>query len=117
MDPIKQRLIKVVGTKKMLIFDDVSVSEKLKIISTGKNYQTLRGDFGSFQLSMKDGDIVIPNIKYPEPLKLEYEHFTDCIRHGAAPLSDGASGANVVKVLEAVCESIRKNGKKISLQQ
>jgi len=115
MDPIKQRLIKVVGTKKMLLFDDVS-AEKLKVINTGKNYQSLKGDFGSFQLSTKDGDILIPNIKYPEPLKLEYEHFINCIRKGKSPMPDAESGSSVVKVLEAVCQSIKQNGKKISLK-
>ncbi|HXH20179.1 MAG TPA: Gfo/Idh/MocA family oxidoreductase [Chitinophagales bacterium] len=115
MDPIKQRLIKVVGTKKMLLFDDVS-NEKLKVVNTGKTYQSLKGDFGSFQLSTKDGDILIPNIKYPEPLKLEYEHFLDCIRKGSTPVSDAQSGLRVVRVLEAVCDSIKRNGKKISLK-
>jgi len=115
MDPIKQRLIRVIGTKKMLLFDDVSTTEKLKIINTGKNYQSLRGDFGSFQLSIKDGDIVIPNIKYPEPLKMEYEHFLSCIRKNLNPEADGKDGLEVVKVLEAVCESIKNDGKKIVL--
>ncbi len=59
LDPMKQRLLKIVGENKMLLFDDVSVSEKLKIVEAGKNYQTNSGDFGSFQLSIKDGEIVI----------------------------------------------------------
>lgn len=115
MDPIKQRLVKVVGTRKMLLFDDVS-SEKLKVINMGRNYQSLKGDFGSFQLSTKDGDILIPNIKYPEPLKLEYDHFIDCVRNGKTPAPDAESGLRVVEILEAVCDSIKGNGKKISLK-
>lgn len=116
MDPIKQRIIKVVGTRSMLLFNDVSTTEKLKIINTGKNYQSLRGDFGNFQLSIKDGDIIIPNIKYPEPLKLEYEHFIDCIIKGKLPVTDGRSGLSVVKILEAICDSMIRGGKKIRIK-
>lgn len=116
MDPIKQRFVRVVGTRSMLLFDDVSTTEKLKIINTGKNYQSLMGDFGSFQLSVKDGDIVIPNIPYPEPLKLEYEHFIDCVIKGKIPVTDGKSGLSVVKILEAICDSMDKDGKKIKIK-
>ena len=116
MDPIKQRLVKVVGTKRMLLFDDVSTSEKLKVYSTGKNYQSLKGDFGSFQLSTNDGNIVIPNIKYPEPLKLEFEHFISCIKEEKAPKTNMESGLQVVQILEAVTRSIKLNGKKIAIK-
>ena len=115
MDPIKQRLIKIVGTKKMLLFDDVS-NEKLKVINTGKTYQSLKGDFGSFQLSTKDGDILIPNIIYLEPLKIEYDYFINNIIKGKAPVSDAENGLKVIKTLEAICYSVKNNGKKIYLK-
>ena len=115
IDPIKQRLVKVVGAKKMLVFDDVSVGEKLRIIETGKNYQTSPGDFGSFQLSVKDGEIVIPNLQYTESLICEFEHFAACIKGREEPLTDALYAAKVVKVLEAAQASIRQNGKKIML--
>ena len=113
LDPIKQRLVKVVGSRKMLLFDDVSVSEKLKIIETGKNYQEQSGDFGTFQLSVKDGEILIPNLQHPEPLVTEFHHFTACIRGSEEPLTDARYAAKVVKVLEAAQASILENGKRV----
>jgi predicted dehydrogenase len=115
LDPIKQRLVKVVGTKKMLLFDDISLREKLKIIETGKNYQNNSGDFGNFQLSVKDGEITIPNLQYAEPLISEFEHFISCIKGNQEPLTDAAYAAKVVQVLQAAQASIRQNGKKIIL--
>lgn len=88
LSPMKQRIIEVVGTKQMLIFDDVSTFEKLKIIKTGRDYQSMIKDFASFQLSVKDGDIIIPSIYYPEPLKEEIDDFINCILSGNKPQSD-----------------------------
>lgn len=116
LDPIKQRLVKIVGEKKMMVFDDISVTEKLKIIDTGKNYQSNPGDFGSFQVSVKDGQIVIPNLQYAESLVLEFDHFTACIAGRETPVTDAAYAARVVRVLEAAQESIRHDGKKIYLR-
>jgi len=115
IDPIKQRVVKVVGAKKMLVFDDVSVGEKFRIIETGKNYQTSPGDYGSFQLSVKDGEIIIPNLQYTESLVNEFDHFIACIRGAEEPLTDAAYAARVVKVLEAAQTSIRQGGRKIIL--
>lgn len=80
LSPMKQRIIEVVGTKQMMVFDDVSTTEKLKIIKTGRDYQSQVRDFGSFQLSVKDGDIIIPSIPYPEPLREEFDDFIFTIR-------------------------------------
>ncbi len=115
LDPIKQRLVKIVGERKMMVFDDISVTEKLKIIDTGKNYQSTPGDFGSFQVSVKDGQIVIPNVQYTESLVAEFDHFTACIMGREKPITDAAYAARVVRVLEAAQESIRQDGKKIYL--
>lgn len=115
IDPMKQRLVKVVGSKKMLLFDDVSITEKLKIIKMGKGYQVNSGDFGSFQLSVKDGEIIIPNLQHPEPLITEFDHFIGCIKGQEKPQTDAVYAGRVVKVLESAQESIHNNGKKIML--
>lgn len=75
LNPMKQRIIEVVGEKGMLIFDDTNTLEKLKIINTGSDYLSMVSDFESFQLSLKSGDIIIPNIFYPEPLKEKVNSF------------------------------------------
>jgi predicted dehydrogenase len=116
IDPIKQRLVKVVGSKKMMVFDDISISEKLKIIDIGTSYQSSIGDYGSFQMAVKDGDIVIPNISLNEPLVEEFGHFIDCINEKVKPITDGNYARKVVKVLEAANQSIKENGKKVCLK-
>lgn len=117
IDPMKQRLVKIVGSKKMLVFDDVSITEKLKIIETGKDYQNPSGDFGSFQLSIKDGEIVIPNLPHPEPLLTEFNHFINCIKGSEKIITNAEHAGLVVKILEAVQSSLKNNGAKVILQR
>lgn len=102
LSPIKQRIIEIVGTKQMMIFDDVNVSEKLRIIKTGKDYHSFVQDFGSFQLSIKDGDIIIPSIPYPEPLAEEVADFVFCIQHNQKPIADADLALNVATVIDAL---------------
>lgn len=102
IEPQKERIIKIVGTKKMVIFNDTSISSKLKIYETGESYQKLNGDFGAFQLSLNDGDIYIPKIDYGEPLADEIEHFAECISKNLSPLSDVKSAFEVVKILNKI---------------
>jgi predicted dehydrogenase len=108
LDPHKVRQIKVVGEKKMAIFDDMESSEKLKIFSKGadgRGYESY-GD----SLAVRFGDIKIPNINMSEPLRAECRHFADCILEDRRPLTDGANGVRVVKVLEAAQQSMRQGG-------
>lgn len=116
LDPIKKREIKVVGSKKMLLFNDVSVDEKLKIIETGKSYLSFSGDFGSFQSKITDGDIIIPNITYNEPLKTQFSHFLECIEKNEVPQTDLQNAKRVITVLEALNKSIKNNGKRIEIE-
>lgn len=115
LDPIKQRQVKVVAEKKMLLFDDVSIKDKLKIIETGKSYQDYSGNFASFQHKIKDGDISIPHIDYSEPLAEEIHHFLSCILEHKPPLTDLANALRVTKVLEAAEQSLQVGGKQIYL--
>ncbi len=110
LDPNKIRKLTVVGSKKMLVYDDVSNVEKLRVYDKGVNVLPHYDTFGEFQLSYRYGDIVLPRIDDSEPLKNEAEHFIQCIRDGKSPSSDGRSGLEVVEVLEAACRSIREGG-------
>jgi predicted dehydrogenase len=111
LDPNKVRTITVVGSKKMLVYDDVSNTEKLRVYDKGVNVLPHYDSFGEFQLSYRYGDIAIPRIEDSEPLKNEAEHFIACIRDGSTPRSDGRSGVEVVRALEAACESIKHGGR------
>jgi predicted dehydrogenase len=116
IDPIKQRQLKIVGEKKMLLFDDIASSEKLKIIETGSGYQDISGNFASFQYKIKDGQVIIPNIPYREPLaEDEFDHFSDCIHRNSSPLTGAESAYNVSVVLEAIQRSLSLGGVQTSI--
>ena len=67
--------------------------------------------FGDFQLLLRAGDVLIPKVDLAEPLKVECQHFVDCIRDGTRPLTDGESGLRVVRVLEAAQRSLDAGGR------
>lgn len=117
LDPNKIRKITIVGSKKMLVYDDVEPIEKIKIYYKGVDVPEHYDTFGEFQYSYRYGDILIPMLKNTEPLKTELIHFCECIVNSQTPQSDGASGLRVVKILEAGQESLRNNSDKINLQE
>lgn len=99
LSPMKLRRTIVVGSKKMLVYDDTESVEKVKVFDQGVNI-TEPASFGEFQLSYRTGDIVSPHLEAREPLTVEAEHFIECIRTGARPKTDGPSGLRVVRALE-----------------
>jgi len=115
LDPHKIRKITVVGSKKMAVFDDLESTEKLKIYDKSAEHNT---DYNTFaeSITIRFGDITIPHLKIDEPLRLECQHFLDCIRERRQPLSDGRDGLRVVRVLDAAQRSLQKNGIPISIE-
>jgi predicted dehydrogenase len=115
LDPHKMRKIIIVGSKKMAVFDDVEGTEKLRIYDKGA---AQNADYNSFAeyVSLRFGDIVIPYVKVGEPLRLECQHFLDCIRTRQDPRSDGHDGLRVIKVLDAAQRSLRENGLPVTVQ-
>ena len=109
LSPVKLRRTIVVGSKKMLIYDDTENVEKVKIFDHGVDFKEPE-DFGEFQLSYRTGDIVAPKINGTEPLWLEAEHFVHSVRSGEAPLTDGWAGLRVVASLEAAQASLDAGG-------
>ena len=108
LDPHKVRKITIVGAKKMVVFDDMEASEKLKIYDKGVG--SLSYDSYGEYLSLRFGDITIPNIKMVEPLRAETEHFIRCIESREKPKTGGRDGLEVVKILVAAQKSLRENG-------
>jgi predicted dehydrogenase len=102
LDPHKERRFTVVGSKRMATFDDMAIEGKLTVYDKGFD-EDARG-YGEY--ITRTGDIFSPRIPNVEPLRVECEHFVDCVRSGAAPRSDGASGLRVVRVLEALQRSL-----------
>lgn len=118
IDPIKIRDITVVGSKKMILFDDVQLSEKIKIFDKNANVikDTRAVTFGEFQIALHWGDIYIPRIINKEPLKEELNHFISCIRENKNPVTDGKNGLEVVRLLEASQKSLHNHSQVIKLK-
>jgi predicted dehydrogenase len=102
LDPHKERRITVVGEKRMATFDDMLIEGKLALYDKGFDQDT--SSWGEY--IARSGDIYSPQISNREPLRLECEHFIECVRTGATPRSDGAGGLRVVRVLEALQRSL-----------
>jgi predicted dehydrogenase len=117
LDPKKVRQMTVVGSQRMIVYDDTEPLEKLKIYDARVEVPPHYDTFAEFTYSYHYGDAYVPYIKQDEPLKLECQHFLDCIRNGAEPLTSGRLGLDVVKILEAADESLRQQGASVSLDQ
>ncbi len=114
LNPRKIREITVVGEKKMLIWNDMDLSEPIRIYNRGFEKENDYHDtFDSFRLSIREGEVIIPNIRLNEPLRQECEHFIACVKNGTKPLTDGQDGLNVVKVLEAATRSMQEQNRSI----
>ncbi len=98
LDPHKERRFTVVGAKKMATFDDMDLERKITVYDKG--FDESSDSYGEY--ITRTGDIWSPRIANAEPLRLEAAHFVDCIREGRTPVSDGASGLRVVRVLESL---------------
>jgi predicted dehydrogenase len=113
LSPRKVRDITVVGERAMLTFDDMNLSEPVRLYDKGVSGERRPGfvdTFASFRTSIREGDIVIPRVVLGEPLRAECDHFIECVARGERPLSDGESGVEAVRVLEAMARSIAKGG-------
>ena len=109
LDPHKERRLTVVGSKKMAVFDDAHPTEKIRIYDKGYDRPPDYGSFADF-LSLRDGDILIPRLPLEEPLRLEVEHFVQCLETGARPRTDATAGYRIVRILAAAEASLRHQG-------
>lgn len=115
LSPRKVRDITIVGENGMLTFDDMNLSEPVRLYDKQVTERRTPGfidTFASFRTSIREGDILIPRVGASEPLRTECDHFLDCVATGTQPLADGKSGAAVVRVLEALDRSLRQSGRR-----
>ena len=116
LDPNKIRRTTIVGSRKMLVYDDTALQEKIRIYDKGVDVHRYYDNFGEFQFSYRYGDIQIPRLEEAEPLKAECEHFADCIHNASTPRTDGLSGLRVVSVLHAANLSLKQGGRKVPVE-
>jgi predicted dehydrogenase len=114
LDPHKLRKFTVVGSQKMVVFDDMEASEKIRIYDKGVDRAGEVVSYGD-SLTVRSGDILIPKISLQEPLRIECQHFVDCVRERKRPLTDGEDGLRVVKVLAAAQASLEAGGAPIAV--
>ena len=114
IDPHKRRGLTVVGTRKMLVFDDTLSDEKLRIYDKGEGHRPAHATYAE-GVAVRLGDVVSPVLPNVEPLLVECEHFIACVASGTRPRSDGRQGAAVVRVLEAGQQSMRAGGAPVKI--
>lgn len=116
LEPCKVRRVTVVGDQKMVVYNDISAEEKIKIYDKGVSVAEPSATVGEIQLSYRYGAIASPRIHWREPLRAECEHFVECIRAHATPRSDGLSGLRVVRILECTNRSLALGGQAVDVR-
>lgn len=116
LDPRKVREITIVGDKKMVTWDDLATLGTVQVYDKGVVREAYYEDYGHFQLLAREGDITIPRIKFEEPLKNQARYFLSAIQKGKADVSDGHSGLDVVRTLEAIQHSLKERGAPVKVQ-
>jgi len=117
LDPLKVREMTIVGDRRMILYNDVAALEKVKIFDSRVERPPHYDTFADFQYAYHYGDMYVPYVKHEEPLKVETQHFMDCIRSGATPLSCGEDGLNMVRILEAASLSLKRGGAETTLEE
>jgi predicted dehydrogenase len=113
--PVKVRQILVGGSRRMVVYDDLEPSEKVKIYDKGVSFTDDPAKIQEMRVGYRTGDMWAPKLALAEALSVEGEHFVDCIAHGKQPLTDGRLGLRVVELIDAACESIRNRGRMVEL--
>jgi predicted dehydrogenase len=115
LDPRKVREMTIVGSKRMIVYDDVALQEKIRVFDARVERPPHYDTFAEFHYAYHYGDTYSPYVKQEEPLKTECQHFLECIQTGKEPLTNGTRGWDLVKILEASSQSLKLGGGQISL--
>ena len=114
LSPVKIRMTLIGGEKKMLVWNDLSADEKIRIYDKGIEVGNREGVYDML-VSYRTGDMWAPKVDQLEALQMETEYFVQCIQSGDSPFNDGQAGLRIVKMLEACDKSLKKKGELVSL--
>ncbi|MBV9491803.1 MAG: Gfo/Idh/MocA family oxidoreductase [Verrucomicrobia bacterium] len=117
LEPRKIREMTIVGTRRMIVYDDLQTHEKLRIYDVRVERPPHYDTFADFHYSYHYGDSYIPHIKQEEPLKTECQHFLECIEKGCSPLTSGYEGLELVRILEAASLSLKHQGAPVTFSR
>lgn len=115
--PVKVRQILLGGSKKMIVYDDLEPSEKVKIYDKGISFTDDPAQIHEMRVGYRTGDMWAPKLAGTEALRVEGEHFIDCIRNGKTPQTDGSFGVRVVELIEAATSSMRGRGETVYVRR
>jgi predicted dehydrogenase len=115
--PVKVRQVLVGGSKKMISYDDVEPSEKIKVYDKGISFTDDPQKIYEMKVGYRTGDMWAPQLSGSEALKVESEHFLDCIKNAKKPRTDGLLGLRVVQLIEAATRSMNENGRPVKLNE
>lgn len=116
LTPVKVRHTLIGGSEKMILYDDLEPSEKLKVYDKGINVTRGPEDVYKLLVSYRSGDMWAPRLENTEALQTEALHFIDCIENNKQPETDGAAGLRMVNMIEAAEKSLRERGKLVEIQ-
>jgi predicted dehydrogenase len=117
LEPRKVREMTIVGSRRMIVYDDLQTHEKIRVYDVRVERPPHYDTFAEFQYSYHYGDSYIPHLHQEEPLRAVCQHFVDCVRTGARPVTGGREGLELVRILEAASASLRANGAAVILSQ
>jgi predicted dehydrogenase len=114
LSPVKVRTTLLGGERKMLVWDDVEPTEKIKVYDKGVDVTTKEGLY-ELLINYRSGDMWAPKVEQTEALQLETKYFLDCIKSGEQPFNDGRAGLRVMRMLEAIQHSMERGGQPVSI--
>ena len=117
LNPQKVRTITLVGSQRMVVWNDMEPLEQIRVYDKGVMEEPYYDSFGEFQLRLRDGDIVIPRLQLQEPLKVQAEAFLRRLRTGELTPSESDAGLRVAACLEAIGTSLREDGRRVAVAE
>lgn len=108
--PVKVRQTLIGGSRKMIVYDDLEPSEKIKVYDKGVRLDQSPEQTYQMRVEYRAGDMWAPHLSAKEALHAEAQHFVDCVTNGSTPITDGAMGLRVVELMEAASQSMRQRG-------
>jgi predicted dehydrogenase len=115
LDPYKTRRISVVGSQKMVVYDDLEPQEKLRVYDKRVSAIRETDTFGDSQFAYHYGSVLSPFVEFDEPLRVECQHFIECVQERRRPLTDARNGHRVVQVIDAAQRSLRLDGLEVAV--
>jgi predicted dehydrogenase len=117
LNPQKVRTITLVGTQRMVVWNDMEPLEQIRVYDKGVMEEPYYDSFGEFQLRLREGDVVIPRLQLQEPLKTQADAFLRRVRTGEPTPSESDAGLRVAAALEAIARSLAEDGRRVPVAE